>query len=209
MYSCLGQSWRQSWVWRVFRWWSLFGKLTRQGSDFEGVQEVMRGRERMQEHHLLQNEMVHPLEHVVHQDEVQQEGGCVDDLEVKRPRHCQRHQTNFLSWLVIDFTVAYGESFEKWSKWLEVFLVFAFWTDTIWWSLYCKTIVLCFFVKCWKHWHVINVFNKPLLYDVRGIFLKVNAWISDPKCTFLRRWPTNSNFLLRAVTYIYIYTTIV
>ena len=64
----------------------------------------------MQEHQLLQNQMVQPLQHVLYQDEVEQEGGyvryehskelCASSNEkestgrLKRPTERQRHQHN-------------------------------------------------------------------------------------------------------------------
>ena len=53
------------------------------------MQGVLRRRTAVQEHILFQEWMVHPLEHALHQDEVEQEGGCVAPFEL-RLRHCGR-----------------------------------------------------------------------------------------------------------------------
>ena len=71
------------------------------------MQAVLWGRDRMQEYQLLQNQMVQPLQHALHQHEVEQEGyvatiGALYSWSNSREKEseellkfaskCQRHQ---------------------------------------------------------------------------------------------------------------------
>jgi len=64
------------------------GELAGKSLQPRAMQNVMRERTSVQEHHVLQEQMVQPLQHVVHEDQGEQQGcGDATECEIEHRYH--------------------------------------------------------------------------------------------------------------------------